>query len=420
MFYKGTKKSLSEIARELGVEAVVEGSVLREGDRVGITAQLIEAATGENLWADRYERDLTSILALQGEIAQTIASQIQVALTPAEENLLTRTREVNPEAYEAYLKGLSHFYKIHPSELEKARLYFEEALEKDPEFALAYVGIAFAWIGFRQMGAVPPEEAGLKVKAAIKKAFELDDSLPEVHYVDALDKTWGDWDWKGAETAFLRAIEMKPNYPDALVYYSHLLCYLGRVEEAVELAERATQLDPFNPLFQSISACTLFFAGRIEETIARSQNALKSSPKDPVALSNLWETNNYLGKYEEAGKYAKVMLEVFGPPLILDIYDQGFAEAGHKGAMKRVADLMAEFSRETFVEPYWIAELYLFVGDRKQALDWLEKGYEMRSPMMPYIIWQIFDPLWDEPRYQELLRKMDFPESVINRQGNER
>jgi len=414
MSYKGTRKPLARIARELKVEAVVEGSVLREGDRVGITAQLIEAATGQSLWADRYEKNLTSILSLQSEVAQAIAREIQVTLTPGEQALLARTREVNPEAYEAYLKGLSHFYKLIPPELEKAKQYFEEALEKDPEFALAHVGIALVWIGFRQMGAVPPSEAGPKVKAALDRAFDLDDSVPEAYFALAGDKTWGEWDWEAGEAAFLRAIELKPNYPDAIVYYSNLLCYLGRVDEAVELAERATQLDPFNPLFQSICACTLAFSKRFEEAITRCRNALKASPEDPVALSSLWEIHHHLGNYEEAGKFAKAALVTFGSTQVVDAYDQGYAEGGYKGAMKRVADLMAEFSRETFVLPFWIAETYLFAGDKERALEWFEKGYEIQSPMMPYIIWPVYESLLrDESRYQDILRKMDFPDRVI-------
>jgi Tfp pilus assembly protein PilF len=198
---------------------------------------LIEAATDRNLWADRYERNLTSILVLQGEVAQAIAREIQVTLTPTEESLLSRRRQVNPEAYEAYLKGQSHFYKLTPGDLETALQYFETALEKDPDYVLAHVGIALVWTGRRQMGVTLPREASPKVREAVRTALELDDMIAETHYALAVDEAWGEWNWEAAERAFKRAIELDPNYADVRAFYSHFL--MERPQNGAQQSTRA-------------------------------------------------------------------------------------------------------------------------------------------------------------------------------------
>ncbi|MFZ2054522.1 MAG: protein kinase [Candidatus Aminicenantales bacterium] len=268
MRYRESNKLLPEIARELNVDAVVVGSVQQVGESVRIRVQLIDAFPEEqNLWGKTYERPVTEILAMYNEVARAIVDEVQITLTPKEDTRLASAFQVNPQAYEAYLKGMYHLYKLTPPELDAALHYFEQALETDPNYALAYTGIAFVWTGRQQMGLVIPSEATPKAKDAVLTALALDNTLAEVHYALAAIKTWNDWDWEGGEQAFKRALELKPNYPEALVYYSNLLCYMGRLDEALAMAERAVQLDPLNSIILTISGSVLEYLRRYDDVI---------------------------------------------------------------------------------------------------------------------------------------------------------
>jgi len=406
MRYKNTDKSLSEIARELDVEALIEGSVLREEDRVRVTAQLIEATTESNLWADRYERNLTSILALQSEVAQAIAREIQVTLTPGEEILLTRARQVNPEAYEAYLKGQFHVYKLTPADLETALQYFELALEKDPDYAPAQTGIALVWAGRGQMGWVSPHEAGPKTRVAVQRALELDETLAEAHYTLALMRTWMDWDWEGAETAFRRAIELDPNFADVRAYYSHFLMIMKRPDEAMAQMESALELDPFNALLQALYGVVLQSSHRFDEAIDVCRNILRTVPNHPMALGCLVQAFYHKGMYEESFEAAKAEHTAMGEPRAVKALDRGYAEGGFTGAMTR----RAEWWVANWPAPFG-ASSYIKAGKNQEALNTLELGFEEHNPNMPYIsVDPHYDSLRNEPRFQDLLRRMNLPE----------
>jgi len=410
MKYKNTDKSLPEIARELNVDAVVEGTVYQVGESVRIRVQLIDAFPEErNLWAHTYERAGTQVLAMYNEVARAIVNEVQITLTPKEETRLANALQINPQAYEAYLKGMYHLYKLTPPELDAALHYFEQALETDPNYALAYTGIAFVWTGRQQMGLVIPSEATPKAKDAAKRALELDDTLPEVHYTWAAIKTWNDWDWEEGEQAFKRALELRPNYPDALVYYSNLLCYMGRLDEALAKAEQAVQLDPLNSIILTISGSVLEYLRRFDDVIERAQNALRTSPNDPVAYNSLWGSYYMKGMYEESLKAAKALFTGLGLPEIAEAMAQGYEEDGYSGAMTSAAEIMVAFSKQTYLSPYYIAMMYAFAGDKEKTIEWLEKGYEMKDPMMPYISGFTFDLLDDDPRYQDLLQRMNLP-----------
>jgi len=407
MKYKETDKSLPEIAQELGVDAVVEGSVYKVDENVRIRVQLIDALPEErNLWTQTYEKPAADVLIMYGEMAQAIADNSKVVITADEETRLARARQVDPEAYAAYLKGMSHWYKLTQPDLEASLKYFESALKLDPDYALAHTGVALVWIGLQQMGAVPPDEAAPKIKEAAQKALELDDMLPEVHYTWALIKTWSDWDWEGGEKAFLRALELNPNYPDARVYYSNLLCCMGRADEALEQGKLALELDPLNSLFMGIYANTLSILGMFDEAIEQARNALKTSPNDPVAHNILWEAFHHKGLFEEALAEAKAFFLAVGLP-ISEVMDQGYAKDGYFGAMNAAAETLVSFSRETYVSPFFIAMVYSFAEDKEKTLEMLEKGYEIRDPNMPYI--RTFRLLHEDPRFQDLLRKMNLP-----------
>ncbi len=410
MQYKGSEKSLPEIASDLNVDAVVEGTVYQVGENVRIRVQLIEAFPEErNLWAETYDRAMTDVLVMYKEMARTIADEAQIVLTPQEEAIFASTRQVNPEAYEAYNKGMFHVYKLTPQDLEIALGYFELALEKDPDYALAYVGISLAWGARLQQGLISESEARPKEEAARRKALDLDDTLEEVHYLLAVRKTWGDWDWEGADKAFVRTLELNPNYPDARAYYSWLLFYLDRPDEAMVQIERALELDPFNATFRSLYAWDLMYARRIDEAILHLQETLRTAPTDAMALSALKSAYHLKGMYEEALEIWRTSFSVKGDSDAEEALALGYEQSGYSGALNSLAELMIERSRTSFVTPWQIGTLYTRAGKDKEALDWLEKAFEAHDSNMPSIsVDPIFDDLRDEPRFQDLLRRMNF------------
>ncbi len=412
MQYKGVEKSLPEVARELNVDAIVEGTVYQVGENVRIRVQLIDALPEErNLWAQNYERAGTDVLLMYGEIARAIADNSNVELTEEEKTRLASARRIDPEAYAACIKGMSHWYKLTPPDLDVAQQYFESALEIDPDYALAHTGISLVWIGRQQLGLLPPSEATPKAKEALARAFELDTMLVEAHFAMAAIKTWVDWDWEAGEKAFLRTIELNPNYPDALVYYSNLLCYLGRPDEAITQAEKALELDPLNSLFMGIYGNSLVLLGRYDEAAIQARNSLKTSPNNPVGHSILMEVYQIKGQFEEAFTEAKAFFTAMGQEPFVEIIDQGYAKSGYSGAMKSAADTMAAFSQQAYIPPWFIAFIYAASGDIEETLDWLEKGYAIKDPNMPYIGGGIIDSLLhDDPRFQDLLRRMNLPQ----------
>ena len=412
MRYQETDKPLPQIARELDVDAVITGSVLRSGDRVRITAQLINATTEEHLWTERYERELRDVLSLQNEIVVAIAREIELQLTPQEQTRLASARAVNPEAYEDYLRGRFHAQKFTPQDLEIAMDYFQRALEKDPNYAMGYAGIARVWTSRQQMGFAPPHEAGPRAKAATAKALELDSTLAEVHYGLAVVRAWTDWDWEGAEAEFRRALEINPNYAEARAVYSHLLMIMRRPEEAMAQIERAMELDPHNPSFQAFYGGDLVFLRRYDDAIVPFRNTLRTTPNLYFAQWGLWRTFHLKEMYAEALEEAKKTYGALGDREIEEALERGYDEGGYPGAMRRAAETLAARSRTTFVPPLNVASLYIYAGDSDRALEWLEKGYEERSPDMPYVGVPPpdLDPLRSDPRFQDLLRRMNFPE----------
>jgi serine/threonine protein kinase len=410
--YREKKKPVREIAAELGVNYIVEGSAQKCGTAFRLRAQLIMAARETHLWGQSFQQKITEvedIFNIQIQIAESIAAELKAVISPEEKQLIEKIPTADLTAYEAYLKGMSHLYKLTPPELDAALHYFEQTLEIDPNYALAYTGISFVWIGRQQMGLLIPSEATPKAKDAAQRALELDNTLAEVHYTWAIIRTWCDWDWEGAEQAFKRALELKPNYAEALVYYSNLLCYIGRLDEALEKSERAMQLDPLNSIILTISSNPFFYLRRWDDAIERCQNALQTSPNDPPAHNGLWELYYQKGMYEESLKSAKALFNGLGMAPIAEAMAQGYEEDGYSGAMTSAAKTMVEFSKQTYISPYSISKMYAFAGDKDNAMEWLEKGYEMRDPMMPYVSADTFDLLHDDPRYQDLLRRMNLP-----------
>jgi TolB-like protein/Tfp pilus assembly protein PilF len=417
MRYKDTDKPLAEIARELDVDAVVEGSAMRAGDSVRVMAQLIDPETGQALWAESYERDFANVLLLQSEVAQAIAGEVQVALTPEEAGRLAGAGTVNPEAHDNYLKGSYHWKKQTPADLDTAQRYFELALEKDPSYTPAYEGLAWVWAVRQQLAIVPPDEAGPKAKAAALQAVELDDGSAGAHAALALVKTLTDWDWTGAEAEWRRALELDPDSADAHAFFGYFLAITGRAEEGVSHAERAIELDPFNALFHGLSATVLYFDRRYDDAIAAARTALASQPDMQLAGNALQLVLYAKGMGDE--HMADRRDWIAGDPELVAAFDEGLADGGPEGAHRRIADLLAARLEKSgqAVAPggfgiMGVAQQYLFAGDFYRAIESLEKAYEARSPNVLDIgHGPLWDPLRSNPRFQDLVHGLNLPMS---------
>jgi TolB-like protein len=419
MTYKGSNKTVDQIGRELGVDYILEGSVRlsraksrdRDADRVRISAQLIQVCNQTHLWAESYDRDLRDILTLQSEVARAIVREIKVAVTPEETRRLASARPVNPEAYEAYLKGRFHWYKLSREHFDTALEYFQLAREKDPHYALAYAGIAYVWLSRGDCGLIPPREAFPNAKAAALKAIELDDTLAEVHVILANCRFIYEWDWGGAETQFQRAIQLNPNYADAHFFYSDFLISMRRSEEALAEVERALELDPLNFFFQCFFGWHLVYLGRYDDAIAQLRKTISKEPNFPAAHLGLWGAFHRKGMYEEALAEAKKFFLLLGSSEVAETLARGCAGAGgYTCAMRLAAETLAARSKLAYVPAIRIARLYAHAGEKDRALGWLEKAYEEREPPLVHLrVGWDWHSLRDEPRFQDILRRLNFP-----------
>ena len=407
MRYKGSTMPLPQIADELNVDAVVEGSVIRVGPRVRITAQLIHAASDTHLWAESYDRDFEDVLLVQSEIAHAIAREIHAAVTPEEARRLKRARRVNPDAYEAYLKGRFHWYKLSREHLDTALMYFQVSLERDPSDPLAYGGIAAVWLSKGDCGLVPPREAFPKAEAAALKAIELDESLAEAHISLGMVRGCG-WDWDEAAKEYQRAIELMPNSAEAHFFLSDLLLSRQRSDEWKIHIERALELDPLNFFFRCFFGWHLLYLCQYDEAIAELRKTLRNEPNFPPAHLRLWGAFCGKGMYEEAVAEAKTFFEALGDKEVAQTLQRGYTAAGYFGAMRVAAETLSERSHRTYVQPTQIARLYAHAGDKDHALEWLEKAYEERLPAMVHLAVDLdWSSLRSEPRFQDLIRRLN-------------
>ena len=411
MRYKKTEKPLPQIARELGVEGIVEGSVLRVGDRVRITAQLIRAEQERHLWAESYERDLRDILALQSEVARAIASEIRIKVTPQEQTRLASARPVNPEAYEAYLRGRYFWNKRTEEAVKKAIEFFGQALEKDPTYALAYVGLADCYGVLGDYSFLSPKEAFPRAKAGATKALELDETSAEAHTSLAIIKDDYEWDWPGAEREFKRALELNPNYATAHHWYSDHLEIVGRHDEAIAEIKRAQQLDPLSLIIKAIVGRRFHSARRYDEAVEQLRQTLEMDPNFAVAHWLLGETYEQKAQYESAiAEYQKARTASGGSVYVVAALGRAYAAAGKRREALKILGELEELSKRRYVSASSVADIYIALGEKDQALEWLEKGYRDRDEGMVRLNWEAtLDPLRSDPRFQGLLRRMNFP-----------
>ncbi len=404
MQYKDARKPLPEIARELNVDAVVEGSVMRVGEQVRITAQLIHAPTDTHLWAESYERALRDVRALQSELARTIAQQIEITLTPDQEAQLAARRLVNPETYEAYLKGMFHLNKMTPEGTEKGLDYLHQAIEKDPADPLAYGGLA---LGYAASAHAPgaPADALARAKAAALKALELDETLAEAHAALAQINLYEDWDWEVAEQAFQSALKLNSSLTLTRAHYSFYLLLFGRTDEALAEMRRVQEVDPLTPLWPAYQGWLYWWTGQYEEAIDEARKSLELAPDFPVGLYVMGSAYAEKGLYEEAIKAhqrAGVLSREWKSAL-----GRTYAMAGRQDKARLVlAELEAD---STPWDTWFIAQIYAVLGEKDEAFRWLEAAYG--PPNHPYVPWIMhppaFKPLHDDPRFGDLLRRLN-------------
>jgi TolB-like protein/DNA-binding winged helix-turn-helix (wHTH) protein/Tfp pilus assembly protein PilF len=411
MPYKGTRKPLAQIASELNVDAIVEGSVLRSGDKVRITAQLIQASADRHLWAQSYEGDLRDTLALQNRVARAITDQIRVNLTPQEQAALNTARPLDPAAYEAYLKGRYFWNKRTTNGLKKAVDYFSEAIQKDPQYAQAYTGLAdsYALLGDWEYGVLAPKEASARAKAAATRALELDDKLSEAHTSLAFSLDVFDWDWKSAEKEFKRAIELNPGYATAHHWYAWHLATLVRNQEAIAEMKKAEALDPLSLIISGDLAELLLIAHQYDDSLRQSRRTIDMDPGFAIAHYQLGEALLQEQKYNEAIAELRTAVELSGGSTTCAAnLAYAYALAGQKNeAVGLLNDLKAR-STHGFSNASEIALVYAGLGNKDEAMVWLQKAYEDR--FNPSILLRPgFDVLRADPRFQNLLRRIGIP-----------
>jgi TolB-like protein/DNA-binding winged helix-turn-helix (wHTH) protein/Tfp pilus assembly protein PilF len=411
MVYKGAGKPLPQIARELNVEAVVEGTVLRSGDQVRITAQLIEASTDKHLWSQSYEGDLRNTLALQNRVASAIADQIRINLTPREQAALRSAKAVNPEAYQSYLKGRYFWNKRTADGLKAALAYFNQAIEENPKYAQAYSGLAdtYALLGDWQYGVMSFKEALPKAKAAAIKALELDSSLSEAHTSLGYSLRAFDWDFDSAGKQFQRAIELNPGYATAHHWNAMNLGLLGRPKEALVEMRKAENLDPLSLIINADLAEFLLLTHSYDESVKQSRKIIEMDPTFAIGHKQLGDA--YLLKQMDKEAVAELQEAVRlsgGSPICVADLARAYVASGQKNeAMKLLSDLKKS-SNSSFTNAPHIAMIYASMGDNDQAMHWLERAYEER--FNPSILLRSgFDPLRSDPRFEELMRRIGLP-----------
>lgn len=407
MAYKGARKPLPQIAKELNVDALVEGSVQRSENRVRVDAELIDAFSDRLIWAKSYERDLRDILTLQSTVAKAIVDEIQVKVTPQEQALLARSRPVNPEAYEAYLAGRFYWNKRTGEGLMQSISYFEQAIAKDPEYALAYAGLADSYHALPELTTVQIDEGLPKARAAAVKALELDDSLSEAHSALATVKEDFDWDWPGAEQQYKRAIELNPGNSSARAYYSNLLLELGRLPEALSEAVTAQRLDPLSVLANDNLAAIFYYSGEYDRCIDQCRKTLQFDPSSHQALRHLGLAFAQKRLYAEAITNLKKSIELRGETdESLSLLGYVYAVSGRREDARRILQHLVRPS-DRHISNYHLAIVYVGLGENDKALDALEDAVKARSPGVVHLkVSPLFEVLRSDSRFQALVRQM--------------
>jgi TolB-like protein/DNA-binding winged helix-turn-helix (wHTH) protein/Tfp pilus assembly protein PilF len=411
MMYKGTHKPLPQIARELNVDAVVEGSVFRSGDQVRITAQLIQVPADKHLWADSYQGNVRDTLTVQNQVARAIAEEIRIEVTPREQAALKSARKIDPDAYEAYLKGRYSWNRRTADGLKKAVDYFNQAIARDPHYAAAYSGLAdtYALLGDWQYAVMPAKEAMPKALSAARKAVELDDSLGEAHASRAFCLEGFDWDFAAADREFQRAVELSPSYATAHHWYAWHLSLLGRNKEAIAEMDKAANLDPVSPVVNADLAELLLIAHLPDESIQQSRKTIEMNPGFALAHNQLAQAYIEKKMFGEAIEELQQAIRLAGDsPIFVANLARAYAGSNQKAEAVGLLNNLKNRSDPGSPLVAEIAMIYTALGEKDQAMTWLEKGYQAR--FNPGVLERpSFDALRSDPRFQDLVHRVGLP-----------
>jgi tetratricopeptide (TPR) repeat protein len=411
--YKGRASDAQIVGRELNVRAVLAGRVVQRADTLLIAAELVDAATGAQLWGAQYSRKLQDIFAVQDEIAGEISDKLRLRLTGAEKRRLTKRYTQNAEAYQLYLKGRYHWNKRTGEGFKKGIEYFQQAVEKDPNYALAYAGLAdsYALAGGVPGSPMSPSERVARARAAALKAVEIDDTIAEAHTSLAYIAHRFDWDWRGAEKEFKRAIELNPNYATARQWYGFFLATMGRMDEAIAEAKLAQQIDPLSLGMNSALGRIYHFARQYDRAIDQFRKTIDMDPNFAAAHSDLAESYGMKGMHTEAiAEYEKALTISRRNVFYLAELGWAHAQAGNIAQARLSLNQLEEISYEGYVAPFAFAFIHIGLGDKDQAFAWLEKEFEQRgNPMVFLKAEPLFDPLRSDPRFHALLRRVGLP-----------
>jgi TolB-like protein/Tfp pilus assembly protein PilF len=408
--YKGKEVEPQQVAKELSVQAILNGRLVHRGDDLALYLSLVDARNGNQLWGERYNRKLTDLVALQSEIERDVSQKLRARLSGTDEQKLAKNYTANAEAYQLYLKGRYHALKLTPPETQKGISYFQQAIEIDPSYALAYVGLADAYRSLPIAAEMSSTELLPKAKAAAQKAIEIDDALAEAHAILGFIIFWYDWSWNAAENQYKRALELNPNSADTHLFYAHLLSETGRHAEALAEAKRARQLDPLSIYINANEGQFLIHAGQTDEGLARLQKTFELDP-------NYWLAHSLASSaYIEKGMFAEAVVEARKAKELLTVSTHStafgayaLAKSGKQAEARAMLEELLKLSTERYVPPYNIALIYNGLDERDETLAWLERGFEKRDVRM--VLLKV-EPKWNnlraDPRFQDLLRRVGF------------
>lgn len=413
MQYKGTTKSIREIGRELGVHNVLEGSVRKAGNRVRISAQLIDAGDDEHLWAQNYDRELNDIFAVQTDVAEQIAQALKAHISPNEEARIKQVPTESVDAYQDYLRGRYFLGQRSAASLQRALEYFAACTSVDPQYALAYTGEADTYIVISLLELAPPREAFPKAKSAAEHALHIEPDLAQAHASLGLVKFQYDWDWGGAEQELLTAIRLNPNYAPAHHFYADTLKALGRFDEALTQIKEAQALDPLSLAVNSGVGHVYYLSRNYDAAIQAYRETVDLDPN--FVQARLWFGRPYLqkGMFSEAIRELETAVNLSGRSTIsLAVLAHAYASAGRTDAALEILNQLSERAKTQYVPSYWIGLIYVGLGENGEALDFLERAIEERSSWLPWInVEPRFDSLRDEPRFKRLVVRMGFPQT---------
>jgi TolB-like protein/Flp pilus assembly protein TadD len=407
--FKDKELDIQEIGKKLNVNFLLVGSLQKAETRLRITAELVKVSDGYPLWSEKYEGNMEDIFALQDEISLEIVDNLKIKLLGEQKAKLVKRHTENPEAYKLYLKGQYHYNTWTKEAFEKAIEYFQKAIEIDPNYAQAYAMLADCYVWFGWSGELPLKEASSRVTAFIKKALEIDDTNSEAHYALAQKKFYLDWDWEGGIREIERAIELNPSFGGAHTEYAWYLMAMGRFEEAIAEAKHTLQLDPISYMPNNTLAYVYYCARQYDLAIVQYRQFAELEQNDPRPYGSLANVYEQMGRYEDAVRARQKAMALSGArPEEVEALGRAYSESGPKGYwMWRLEGLKSQHNRY----PAATAKYYAQLGDKDQAFAWLEKAYEKHdSPMFRLKIQPWWDPLRSDPRFQDLLRRMNFPE----------